>query len=339
MSSRAPKKSKAVSAPRRKQQVSTRTSNVTAPVAKSIRTVTVIKPKQGPKFEKRTQLLTTIVSSSTFVANNGFTATSRFRLNPSNHVVFPSLAVEAANYDEYRFTSLRAYYIPFAATATSGRVEICYDPDSQDELPVDRQALSQYSRSCASSVWDKCSITLPPSGWKFINDTNVVDRKLVDHGQLICATYGSTSTIDVGDWYLEFSIEFRSPQPTATLVQTSVVESATYQTYGPTYVGASEITFSPTLFNLFLNLSGTFLLAVFQVGSNLITPAVAGNGTLVGVPQNVIQQPTNNRTASFYTITSTGVPNATPTFQLSGMSGSVRVEFWITRCKPGNGFI
>lgn len=332
------KKSKGMAAPKRRSQPTTRNNTVTAPTAKSSRTVTVIKPRQGPKVERRTQLITTILSSSAFTVNNGSTVVTKYRLNPSNVHIFPSLAVEAANYDEYRFTYLRAYYRPFAATTTAGRVEICFDPDSQDEFPTARQELDQYSRSCASPVWSGCSIEIPGGGWKFVNDSNVVDRKLVDYGQLICATYGSTGVGEVGDWLLEFSVEFRKPQPTASLVQTGVVNIGSYSSNGPAYVAATEITYTDTLFSINLNVAGVFLLTIFQLGSAAITPTVAGNGTIEGVAQNVLQV-SSPRTASFYTIRSTGVPNSTATFSMSGMTASNRVEFHLTRCRPSNAFV
>lgn len=341
------KSQKSKSAPpstRKAARTTTPVKMVAAPVAISRRTNTVKAKPKTSNMPYRSQLLTRVTNSDDLRVNNGFVDVQKFRLNPSNQNVFPSLAFEAANYDEYRFTYLRLRYQSFCGTATNGKVELCYDPDSQDSLPASAAVLSQYAMQASCSAWDKCEILVTrkgPTPWRFIDDTNVVDKKLVDSGQAIIATYASGpsgANLQIGDWYIDYRVEFRSPQPTASLVQTGIIDvGGGLTTRGATYVSSSDIGYTATTFSMYVNIPGTFLVHLYQVGSGSLGAVVAGNSSIDGAFKNVVAT-SNNSSNTFCVLTSTGVPSTTPSIQLSAMTASSRVQFTIVRCRAVNGF-
>lgn len=197
------------------------TGAVTAPVAISRRIAS-----KAPRYSqvggaihiKHKELVGSINPSDPLQVNNGNTNVGQYRLNPSNSSLFSWLPSIAVNFDSYVITSVRFHYIPTCTTNTPGRVALCWDKDSQDALPNDRTQLSSYQHQTNSAPWAENSLVVPTDNvTRFVNESNTTDRKLVDFGQLVFATYSSTGSVALGDIYVEYGITLKEAQPSGTV--------------------------------------------------------------------------------------------------------------------------
>nr|QXV86635.1 capsid protein [Tombusviridae sp.] len=334
MSTKAPKKSKRVRSSKRPDPNRT-VKTVVVPFAKT-QIITTKQPVKPPKkMNKRQQLVMSVIGSQPFQCNNANVNAGHFRLNPSNQALFPSLAYEAANYDKYRFTHLKVSYSPLVTVQQSGRISLMWDPDSQDVLPSSRVEIPEYSRAVSTAVYEACSLTIPTENkWLYVNDSNVVDRKQVDYGQVIVATHSGTNGVELGDVYLEYVVEFMYPQPSATMVQTGILDvGGGLTTTGPSYIAQADITYSATDLSIRSNLAGTFSITMVITCTTPGILNVGGNSTLIGSSRGGYGS--GNFVAAFV-FASTGVPSTTPSVSMSGMVGAVRFQYFITRASPRN---
>lgn len=336
MSKKTPKKSKSqqpkLATPAR------RVRNVSIPLAKT-QVVTMDRAIPKPKsVVLRDQLIMTMVGSNAFLVNNGFGAEGYLRLNPSNPTLFPTIAYEAANYDMYRFRKLRIFYRNLASPPTAGKVAFVWDPDSQDPPPTSRVDIPQYRRSVNTSVYEPCSLNIPTdNSWRFVGDSAVADRKLIDLGQLFLATYACSSDAEIGDVYIECDVEFKDPQPTATLVQTGVLDvGGGLNSTGPFYISQSRITLTTTNAEILLSIPGTYLLTAIVTCTASGTVSVGGNSTSNGPSRGGYG---SGNYFSSVVLTSTGVPSALNSWRFVGATGITRLQFTITRCKSANQYL
>nr|UOF92972.1 capsid protein [Red clover necrotic mosaic virus] len=337
MSTKAPKKSKQRSQPRNRNP-NTSIKTVAIPFAKTQIIKTVNLPPKPAKAIMHTQLAMSMVGSVQMRTNNG-KSNQRFRLNPSNPALFPTLAYEAANYDMYRLKKLTLRYVPLVTVQNSGRVAMIWDPDSQDSAPQSRQEISAYSRSVSTAVYEKCSLTIPADNqWRFIADNTTVDRKLVDLGQLLFVTHSGSEGIEVGDIFFECEVEFKGPQPTASVVQKTVIDIGGTLTSleGPSYLMPTDAFITNSSFGLFVDVAGTYLLTLVVSCSTTGTVLVSGNSTLVGTARAAFGSGNYIATLVF---TSSGVISTTPSVQFSGSTDVSRVQMNLARCKQGNTYV
>jgi hypothetical protein len=164
------------------------------------------------------------IAGGAFRVNNGSPAND-FSINPLNPFVFPWLVSIASNFDQYTFRSLKFEYVPLANTSTNGRVAVFFDKDSEDPDPDDRSALANYRHLSEISPWAISRLTAPVDNVKrFIADNVTIDPKLVNLGKVGWATYGA-STADLGDLFVEYTVDLYEAQPTAALLQSIFRES------------------------------------------------------------------------------------------------------------------
>lgn len=337
MSTKAPKKSKTARSSKRVEPNRT-VKTVVVPFAKT-QVITTKNPAKPPqRTMRRQQLVMSAIGSSPFLLNNGNSNAGHYRLNPSNQSLFPSLAFEAANYDTYRFKYLRIFYSQLVTVQQSGRISLMWDPDSQDLGPTSRVDIPQYARSVSTAVYETCSLTIPVDNkWRFISDTEIADRKLVDYGQVLVATYSGSAGVELGDVYLEYDVEFKDPQPTASMVQTGILDvGGGLNAFGPRYVTQSDIAYSASSLSIMFNLAGTFSVTLVITSAATGSLSVGGNSVLVGASRGGYGA--GNFVATLV-LTSTGVPNGTPSLSLTGMTGAGRLQFVVTRAKAGNALI
>nr|UHS72167.1 MAG: putative coat protein [Tombusviridae sp.] len=134
-------------------------------------------------------------------------------INPGKANVFPWLSTIATNYDKYRVLSMRIMLNPHLPTNTAGKMGVAYDPDSTDDLPVNRGEFFAMIRHVEAPVWQAVAMDIPVSGKeKFTNTHTVSDSKLIDEGQLVFFTDLLTGTGAVADIIVEYSVELISPQ-------------------------------------------------------------------------------------------------------------------------------
>jgi hypothetical protein len=318
--------------------------SVSAPVAIS-RRVAGMKPKyketRGTISIKHRELVTSINGSSSLSVNNGDFNVGKYRLNPSNHALFTWLPGTGQLYDMYRFTSFRVLYIPTCSTTTTGRVSLVWDRDSQDALPVDRAALSAYGHSAESAPWAENLLVIPGDNtWRYVNDTNTADRKLVDFGQFLFATYSSASPVSLGDIYIEYVVEFKEPQPLSGMVQmfdrTTSLGLTGSTIRGANYISDFNVVTTVNSLSIFLNVPGTFLFTIVLNSGAAGTFSFGGNSAQVG---NVLAATGGGVTALTFTMTSSGIPDSNPSFSFPGLTGLSRVRMTLVRSSPDTAYL
>ncbi len=135
-------------------------------------------------------------------------------VNPAMGNTFPYLSSIARNYDKYKFNSLRFFVVSSAPTNYGSRYYLAWEPDSTDPVPqvsngsVPSQHLMSMQHSMSTSVWQSAGITIPASSERY---TNMFPDALKDHGRVILATPGYTSTFTL-ELYVEYSVRLSEPQ-------------------------------------------------------------------------------------------------------------------------------
>ena len=318
---------------------------VTAPVAIS-RRVAGMKPRftqsSGSVKIVHRELVTSIQSSVPLRVNNGDGNIGKYRVNPSNNALFTWLQGQAQLYDMYRFTRLRFTYIPTTNTTSTGRVSMVWDRDSQDPLPVDRAALSAYSKYADSAPWAENVLVIPcDNTWRYLNDTNTVDRKLVDFGQMLFAVYSGTGSTEFGDVYVEYAVEFKDPQPISGMVM-SFDRTVSFSEVGSTIKGANYMSDANVIttggnIGINMNIPGTYLFTIVINSSSVGNVSFTGNSVLVGTS---LQVTGGGATAISLTINSTGLPDpSNSSISIGSVSGLSRLRFTVTRASPETAYL
>lgn len=123
------------------------------------------------------------VSNGSFLLNRGL-GPGAFAVNLLNVNIFPWMNSIARNFDQYRLSSVSFHYIPMCATSEIGRVGLFWDRDSGDTGPDDRAELAHFQHLTESAPWAPQELVAPTDNqFRFINDTGVIDRKLIDFGR------------------------------------------------------------------------------------------------------------------------------------------------------------
>lgn len=326
-----------------KKVVGAGSTSVVAPVAVT-KQVRGYKPKfrqsKGAVHVTHRELVTTVVNTtgSFRVNNNASSAAGFYRINPSNSNLFSWLPTIGANFDSYRFTTVKFCYVPLCATTEVGRVALVWDKDSQDPLPVDRASISSYHHSVETPPWGEVVLNVPVDKLlRFVTDSNTSDRKLVDFGQFLFATYAGTTTNQIGDIYVEYGIEFVEAQPAGTLTQMGdKTVGGGLVGSGPSYLKDADININSTTCNIEFFSAGTYLITAVVNGGTINTPSFAGgNGTQIGA------LPVGGTTGtSIYSVvfSTTGVSTGTPTITQTGLA-LTRVRFQVTRVTSANAYL
>nr|QBG64837.1 p38 capsid protein [Turnip crinkle virus] len=133
-------------------------------------------------------------------------------LNPSEPGTFNQLIKEAAQYEKYRFTSLRFRYSPMSPSTTGGKVALAFDRDASKPPPSDLASLYNIE-GCVSSVpWNGFILTVPTDSTDRFVAEGISDPKLVDFGKLIMATYGQAGqdAAQLGEVRVEYTVQFKN---------------------------------------------------------------------------------------------------------------------------------
>ena len=318
--------------------------SVSAPVAISKR-VAGMTPKfiqsEGKFGFKHREMVGSILPAVDLAVNNGDPVAGKLRVSPSNSSLFTWLPGMAQMFDMYRFTQLRFTYVPVTNTSTDGRVSLIWDKDSQDPLPGDVSALSAYGHSAESAPWAENELVIPcDNTWRFVNDTNATDRKLVDFGQLMFATYASSSATMLGNIYVNYKVEFKEPQPLSGMVEMfdrSTSFALTGSTIrGANYISDQNVVTTSNSLSLFVNTPGTFLVTLVLNAGAAGTPSWGGNSRLLG---NSLNGTGGGVTILTFTIVSNGVPNTVPSFSFPGLTGLSRVRLTMVRASPDTAYL
>lgn len=215
---------------------------------------------------------------------------SGFALNPGNSAVFPWLSSIARNYESYVFKQLHFHYETSVSTTTAGTVMLAVDYDASDDAPSSKQALMGYAQAQRSAPWQECAFNCRAgdlhkfSSERYVRDDvpPVGDIKTYDVGNLFLATQGNASDAVLGELYVSYVVELKTPQIHQTLIvapvlRTLVVRSGTDNTsmFGgnPTY---STSPFTPTTSATGFDLTGLTIGATYCVSFGAYGTGMSG---------------------------------------------------------------
>lgn len=307
--------------------------------------------RSNPKFKyssgtiriQHKELIGSIANSTTLGTTLTFPATggpSVYQVNATCGASFPWLSQIAANYDFYRFKRLRLVYVPLCATTETGRVMLGYDPDSSDNIPLDRQALSSYGCSTEASLWAVTYLDCRLSDnmkWYYSENPTVSASSsagaFYDQGQLFAATWSGGSTNNVEELYVLYDVELKDPQPTTSTIEKSNGTAATVLTTFPFNSPIFNAAGTATSIVITSAAAGVFFINV-QVSST-VTPLpvpVAGTGSTIAGNTRT----TNATNGMFSVMWQVTAPGATLSF--SGLTALANWNVYTSRANlPGDG--
>lgn len=189
----------------------------TAPVAFSKR-LTQFQPVErskanGVRCIKFKEYVQDIAGSAAFAA-------TAFACNPGLSNLFAWLSGQSLFYQEYTVKSLRFLFETEKATTLSGKVMFAFLQDSADPLPASKQEMLENLIKASGAVWEPFALPVSMGNFpalgksRFIRSGNLapnLDVKTYDIGQLIVGTQGMVDTSLVGELYIEYDIELRTP--------------------------------------------------------------------------------------------------------------------------------
>lgn len=307
--------------------------------------------RSGPKFKysagtiriQHKELIGSIVNSTTLGTTLTFPTSggpSVYQVNATCGASFPWLSQIAANYDFYRFKRLRLVYVPLCATTETGRVMLGYDPDSSDNIPLDRQALSSYGCSTESSLWAVTHLDCRLSDnmkWYFAENSTVSASSsagaFYDQGQLFAATWSGNSTNNVGELYVLYDVELKDPQPTTSNLEKSNGNAATVSTVFPFNSPIFNTTGSATSIVITSASAGVFFINV-QASSTVASLPAPTPGTGSTMPGNT--RTTSGTNGMYSVMWQVTVPGATLSF--TGLTALGNWNVYASRANlPGDG--
>jgi len=252
-----------------------------APVATS-RRITTRKPKMRASSTSATishrEFIGDIAGSIAFEGN-------AFALNPGNSLVFPWLSSIALNYESYVFKDLHFHYETSVSTTTAGTVMLAVDYDASDNAPLTKQHLMAYAQAQRSAPWQECAFNCRSGDLtkfakeRYVRDSSppAGDIKTFDVGNLFLATQGNVSDAIIGELYVSYTVELRTPQVhTATIKALSITQGTADNTLlggNPTFSinpwNASYEDSTQTLSLTGMTVGATYSMGIYGAGSTL----------------------------------------------------------------------
>jgi len=240
----------------------------------------------------------TVVRHREYVRDiNGSVAfsTTSFSINPGLSSLFPWLQSVAANYESYRFLSLRFDYETQKSASTNGRVALAVDFDAADSAPVNKTEMLSFNNAASSAVWEECSFRCDKKDLdkfgiqRFIRLgalASNLDIKTYDIGNLIVATQGCADTTAIGELYVTYEIELHTPQTSlgaalaassCKLVGSGSVSDTAYLGTAATVTGGLPVTGAGN--TLTFGQVGQFIAIIDLVGTAFVSGAPSNTGT------------------------------------------------------------
>lgn len=178
-----------------------------------------------------------------FITNiNGSTGfqTQGFYMNPGQSSTFPWLATLAKQFEKYEVKFIEFYYKPlvsaFATGGQSGKVMLSFDYDASDPLPSSKQQVEDTHPHADAMPYEECCLPLSPTQLnnqdsKYVRPGGLpasADIKTYDGGLLAVSTDGNSSTGEIGELRVRYSVDLfvpvlESQSTTPTNFHTSVL--------------------------------------------------------------------------------------------------------------------
>jgi hypothetical protein len=143
-------------------------------------------------------------------------------INPGDARTFPWLNGVALRFEKYRFTMLKFHYYPTCSTLESGGVSLCPIYDPADPVPTNRSGLLNAEGVVRGAVHNELCLTIPQNRMRrtdtmFVRNTHEGlsdpnELRLSDLGYLAVSLSDSSLNVNLGDIFVEYTIELSSPR-------------------------------------------------------------------------------------------------------------------------------
>jgi hypothetical protein len=163
-------------------------------------------------------------------------------INPGNRVLFPWLSNIAKQYECYRFRSLIFIYEPGSSSTNDGFVMAAIDFDAQDSPPATKIQMMSYDGHRAVVPWSALAMSCAPYNLRkypqyYVTDNNTAppdtDPKTYFVGNLFVATQNDSDPFNGGNMFVQYDVEFLTPQLNAFSGTSSYVIDALQQAGSP----------------------------------------------------------------------------------------------------------
>jgi hypothetical protein len=272
-----------------------------APVSYSRSVKTFSPSERAGKLGSRTIKFKEFVQD---IAGSVAFATTTFACNPGLANLFAWFSGQALFYQEYTVIMLRFCFETEKATSLSGKVMFAFLQDSSDPAPASKQEMLENLLKESGAVWQPFCLAISMANFpalgksRFVRSGNLaanLDVKTYDIGQLVVATQGMADTTLVGELYIEYEIEVRTPLQSVSQLAASLSSKITGVTpsqtsmFGaaPTIVGGLDILASVN--TLTFNRVGQYILVCNETGTGMQTasnPTITGTATTQAVAGN-----------------------------------------------------
>lgn len=144
-----------------------------------------------------------------------------YAINPGLAETFPWLYNTAKNYEKYKVRKLIVSLLTNTGSQSVGTYGMAIDFNAADSAPNTEQQLMAFQGATNSSVWNSCKLVVDKmnreSAYRelFVRTAAVPsgeDIKTFDLGTLYVYTVGAANDVLLGKLYLEYEIEFFTPQ-------------------------------------------------------------------------------------------------------------------------------
>jgi len=227
---------------------------------------------RGPNRVVHRELLNPAVT-----AHSSFTVESVYPIQPGLASSFPWVSTIGANYEQYTIHTLKYHFVPFVATSTAGTIMMMVDYNAQDPQPTTETQFMDHPKAVSAPIWEPFTFVVDVKEFRalgtrrYIRPTAVAgDLKTFDLGRFYIASDNSI-TSPCGKLYVEYDIEFFTPQLEPSTGLTPVNTSVTYKT-SPQAI--SKNTATPISFSAFTtaNSFDPLGLGAFTFSSTALTP-------------------------------------------------------------------
>lgn len=184
-----------------------------------------IKFPTGTAQSKRTS--TTTIEKEEYIQDvNGSTgvAITTFAVNPGQAATFPWLAIEAAQWEKYRFNSLQFFYkpqvSPYATNGQSGKVILSADYDASDLAPTTKKQAEDTEPRADCMPYEYTTLTLDCREMHFDSDAKFIrpgmqpprtDLKTYDCANLNLVVSANAATTMIGELWARYSVTLITP--------------------------------------------------------------------------------------------------------------------------------
>ncbi len=219
-------------------------------------------------------------------------AVSSYSLNPGLSNIFPWLSGIANSFEKYRFHKLNIVFRTMKGTSTAGELILAVDFDAADGPPSTKQEMFSYEGAVKCAPWEnvmyRCSMqNLSSTDALYTRSTLIAgtDIKTYDVGNLMVATEACADTSIIGDVFLEYDVEFFTPQfSNSSSVHSggekiSSVGGSNAAVFGTTQTITGTTYATATGTTMTFVVPGEYLVVLYATGTTLANPTRSGTAS------------------------------------------------------------